>query len=461
MKTWLGMISRGTPVLMIALSVFALAAPRADGQWRQVDEVADSAIGRPFYKRVRAADPDHIMGIGFYPTMMSFVRSSTDGGRSWSTALRDSTVIPSTSGAPANFARVLLDIACPTPGLAIVGGDSGTIWRTTNWGRSWQEQQMPGPHHPIVNISMCDSLNGLAYQPRNMLLHTIDGGIHWASTPIDSSILPVGYVASKVFAITPGTWLIAATSTTGTMKFIRTADAGRTWKPVETNRLVTVQMIDPVHGWSAGYGPQLDSSNSQIRNDVVQVTTDGGNSWRTLLDTFCLPAFGLYDIAFSDMWNGIAIGGLKALRTTNGGATWSSIVDDLDFDAIGSLHGIACPAPEVAFAGTEDGHILRYDARSSGVAAPAQPTGIAALHAIPNPMCGEGIVQFDLPESSRFHIDLVDALGRKVMEIAEGTMPAGVHAVPFRYHDLPAGMYYACLRLEARTCATPVIVEKP
>ncbi|MBS1910601.1 MAG: hypothetical protein JST22_01320 [Bacteroidetes bacterium] len=458
MMTWQNMIYRSARSVAGILCALVLIVSETNGQWMQVDEVADTAIGRPFYKRMRSADPGHIMGIGFYPTMMSFVRSTTDGGSSWSTTLRDSTVISSVAGAPANFARVMLDIACPTPRLAIVVGDSGTIWRTTNWGNSWNEQQMPGPHHPIVNISMCDSLNGLAYQPRNVLLHTTDGGLHWTSSTIDASILPEGYVASRVVAIDPHTWLIAATSTSGGMEFIRTADAGTTWKLVETNRLVAVHMVDPNNGWTAGYGPQIDSSNSQLRTDVVQVTTDGGNSWRTLVDAQNLPAFGLYDIAFSDIRNGIAIGGLKALRTSNGGASWNSIVDDLDFTTIGSLHGIAFPTPEVAFAGTEDGHILRYNARISGVAGRQAEAGAISLRVIPNPLHGQGVVQFELPESSPVCIDLVDGLGRHLVTIAEGNMSAGVHTIALPDERLPGGTYYACLHVNACTYVTRMVV---
>jgi len=52
------------------------------------------------------------------------------------------------------------------------------------------------------------------------------------------------------------------------------------------------------------------------------------------------------------------------------------------------------------------------------------------LHApSPNPVRGQTVIRFDLPEAASVHIAVHDLLGREVLRVVEGERAAGYHRV--------------------------------
>lgn len=76
------------------------------------------------------------------------------------------------------------------------------------------------------------------------------------------------------------------------------------------------------------------------------------------------------------------------------------------------------------------------------------PTAAAlALHAAaPNPVAGATTLRFDLPAAGGATLDVVDALGRRVATLADGTFAAGTHAARWDARGLAPGVYVARLR---------------
>ncbi|MCB2213533.1 right-handed parallel beta-helix repeat-containing protein [bacterium] len=88
---------------------------------------------------------------------------------------------------------------------------------------------------------------------------------------------------------------------------------------------------------------------------------------------------------------------------------------------------------------------------SGWVAAPAsdatgkqavQPDEFVLHQAWPNPFNARTQIAFDLPEGSRITVQVFDVLGRQVVELQDGVMRAGQHALTFDGAGLSSGLYF-------------------
>lgn len=66
---------------------------------------------------------------------------------------------------------------------------------------------------------------------------------------------------------------------------------------------------------------------------------------------------------------------------------------------------------------------------------------IASLSVSPNPTWGQARISFELLESGRLHIDLLDISGRVVKNIKSGKLDAGPHQLDVNINDLDNGLY--------------------
>ncbi len=88
-------------------------------------------------------------------------------------------------------------------------------------------------------------------------------------------------------------------------------------------------------------------------------------------------------------------------------------------------------------------------------AAPApQAGGPLAFSLAPNPVRDGGTLRFTLPAAGRVRLVLFDVAGRRVASLADGTLPAGEHAVAWARHDdagrrVAPGVYLARLTTDA------------
>lgn len=65
----------------------------------------------------------------------------------------------------------------------------------------------------------------------------------------------------------------------------------------------------------------------------------------------------------------------------------------------------------------------------------ARPTAFALRQNRPNPFSGRTAIHFDLPVETRVRLEIFDAQGRRVRMLAEGTYPAGFHALEWDHRD--------------------------
>ena len=68
----------------------------------------------------------------------------------------------------------------------------------------------------------------------------------------------------------------------------------------------------------------------------------------------------------------------------------------------------------------------------------------------PNPAVSEAEILFNIPAAENVEITLFDLMGRKVLDIYEGTVTAGTHSVRADVNALSAGTYYCTLKAGGR-----------
>ncbi|MEM6337336.1 MAG: T9SS type A sorting domain-containing protein, partial [Bacteroidota bacterium] len=76
----------------------------------------------------------------------------------------------------------------------------------------------------------------------------------------------------------------------------------------------------------------------------------------------------------------------------------------------------------------------------------------------PNPLRSSATVQIALPEPADLNVTVYDLAGRRVRELAQGSYPAGTHALRFDASDLSAGVYLIRLVTPGRAFTRKAVV---
>lgn len=196
----------------------------------------------------------------------------------------------------------------------------GAIYKTTNQGYSWNQQNMGSDNIQIMDCHVFS----------------------------DQEVIGVGKF-----------------QTTGDGAIIKTTNGGITWVRDTTSipdRIFDVEFENLNNGWIVG------------RNGYIGKSNDGGNNW-----TSQTTGVGedLFAISFSSLTNGWAVGsdvgsGGKILHTTNGGVTWNSQTTS----SSGDLTGVYTINSDTAFIIGQSGLILftydggtNWNIQASGVTA--------------------------------------------------------------------------------------------
>ncbi|MBI5869554.1 MAG: Ig-like domain-containing protein [Actinobacteria bacterium] len=201
-------------------------------------------------------------------------------------------------------------------------GSAGTVLKTADGGATWSPQ-IPSPNTcagvtPYGNgcglkgVSFIDASNGWVVGDYGTIWHTVTGGSSWTSQSLPgsgcgggsciyASLLGVHFIDSQVGVAVGPNYAFA------------TRDGGASWQQVSgvstSHSLNAVQMVSSTTAYAVG-----DSG-------VVYLITWNGATWSAVLQAGASTQ-NLYDVYFADAQHGLAVGGGRVWRTTDG-TTWS------------------------------------------------------------------------------------------------------------------------------------------
>ncbi|MEU4575083.1 oxidoreductase [Nonomuraea sp. NPDC023979] len=286
------------------------------------------------------------------------VLRTVNGGRSWEN------VSPPGTGA-LQFRDVEAFDAHRAVVLSIGAGADSRIYRTEDGGRTWTETfRNDEPQAFYDCVAFFDRRRGLAMSDpvdgRFRILATEDGGRSWQVLPADGMppALPgeAGFAASGQCLVTAGgrdVWLAAGGAERA--RVFHSRDRGRTWTVADT----PIPAGDPARGVFAlafrdprhGLAVGGDYRPGEPSPSAGAVTRDGGRTWRTASTP--PPAYRsgvtwLPHLPFA----AVAVGPTGSDITYTGGRTWRT------FDT-GSYDTVSCTRDLSCWAAGEQGRVAR------------------------------------------------------------------------------------------------------
>ncbi len=249
---------------------------------------------------------------------------SADGGNTWQ--VQDTTL--NTLYSPCFF----------DPSNGFITGEDGKLFRTTNGGLDWIEQNLPVFRNIYSSCRVSGNLGWVSGED-GAIMHTSDGGITWTdqTSGIKEDVYGIcfvddlnGWVAGMtgIHATDDGGdewelqyqgWFNDIFFTSASMgwavgplgKIVNTTNGGLAWNIQNsgvTEYLICVYFSDSQHGWASG------------RNGTILATQDGGLNWEkqngyTMRD--------LRSIHFTNSSDGWVVGDYgTVLHTSSGGVYW-------------------------------------------------------------------------------------------------------------------------------------------
>ncbi len=315
------------------------------------------------------------------------------------------------------------------------------IYRTTNAGTSWSSvfSQTGGfidaikMYTPTTGIALGDPVGG-----KWTILRTTNGGAAWTRIATEPTAL-TGQAGLNNSMSTHDTTHIWFGTTAGTV--YRSTDAGLTWNfsPLSFNDEVDeVAFNGPLYGVAGGH-------------DAASRTTNGGATWSSIGIGGTGYVLGL-SATVNDFW---AAQGANVYRSTNLGASWSvsytgtvGTLRHLDFAiagtsirgwAVSDIGGIAAAllSPTGVDEGTEQGI----------------PTSFALDQNYPNPFNPTTTIRFALPQDAAVSLRIYNLLGQEIVSLVDESKPAGFYNAQWngRNHSgnqVATGVYF--YRIEAK-----------
>jgi photosystem II stability/assembly factor-like uncharacterized protein len=249
--------------------------------------------------------------------------SSTDGGDTWESKSK-----PEFSGL--DFRGSYFEDA----DHGWVVGDEKVLF-TSDGGANWTEQaQLVGVG--LYGVDFVDSLRGWTVGEDGTILHTTDRGINWSPQTSGTSAC----LRSVDFVDLVNGW---ATGDDGWA--IYTTNGGLIWTRKElatSTDLNNIDFVDSLHGWMVGW----DGS--------IFHTSDLGVNWISQLS----GSYHLYGVDFADVLTGWVTGLHDIIKTTNGGQSWFSQYDNLEYphllNVVGTIDGLCYPGRQFLITGHYD-----------------------------------------------------------------------------------------------------------
>jgi hypothetical protein len=226
----------------------------------------------------------------------------------------------------------------PTNGWA---SQNNLIYRTTNGGVTWTTNlNLTGTHFrsigfatPLVGFAGnlgIGSYDGGVTDP-NVLYATHDGGVTWSNVDGFSEAGMQGLCSIYVL---DSQHIYGGGRVRGPAYFIKSADGGNTWSIKSLtamgvmNGIMDIYFKDTNNGWVVGMDTNTYASG--VYHGRIAKTTDGGNTWTTVLTTpivtsyFWKMAWPSTNVCYLSLQQNGSYSNVVYYETVDGGNTWVS-----------------------------------------------------------------------------------------------------------------------------------------
>jgi photosystem II stability/assembly factor-like uncharacterized protein len=357
---------------------------------------------------------------------------TTDGGIVWNAAVQPYH--------PLNFYDLGFSDSLNGWATGTLSGSDGIIWRSTDGGKSWNEQWSE-ENRSLLSVSVVSkdegfisgsTLHGLP--DTSKIYQTLNGGQGWTESVVSESLA----VFSKVFFLDSLHGWMLGSARSGVPLVLRTVNGGAHWD-IYTVQLSfqTLLFLDSLNG--------LTTAGS-----AFYATSDGGVHWnQTGTVQAESTSVQVYALRFLNRMDGWAFGGTTyrgilsegIAHTTDGGTIWSIQSVGLSANQGEAISGTMF-SDQLGFAICVDGSVLRYSGTTGvPVRAIALPSAFRLEQNYPNPFNPTTTIQYQLPNESFVHLVVFNILGEEVRTLVNETEQAGYRTVSFDGSSLPTGMY--------------------
>ena len=382
-------------------------------------------------RAVAYSSPETAVAVGDTGTILR----STDGGKTWGTV---------TSPAVDDLHGVAFHGQ-----TGIIVGFSGAVLRSTNGGADWVKLTRPTTKF-LFAVGMSQEAT-VAVGEEGTLLHSTDDGASW--TPSTAGVANV-FMSVALWADT-----VIAGAYAGAIA--NSLSGGSTWG--------AQVMGSPPNNAPAFYGVSFATSRIAIMAGALPGPSGGALILRTDNMGFTWirqnnpPVSTLRSVVFLGPNAGYIVGdGGAILASADTGDTWT----EQQSGVTSALNGVAFSDSEHGLAVGDSGVILQ--AAPAGVTAVGGTPGRAQLPGddyrisqnYPNPFNPSTRIQFHVPESTEVTLNVFDVTGKLVSTLVSGLQQPGSHEVTFDASSLASGSYFYRMMAAGRVATGRMLLLK-
>jgi photosystem II stability/assembly factor-like uncharacterized protein len=248
----------------------------------------------------------------------------------------------------------------PISGFGVAAGFGGTIFRTLDFGVTWQSVGYPAISEGVYfySVKVVDSQTAYAgaqdfdFSHTKSLYKTTDGGQTW------TMILPTGLRFIDIDFVDPQHGMMLNLG----KNVYRTSDGGQTWQtgtlPLDVTSNIALDMVSQNVAYECGW------------DGFIAKTTNGGATWSLLpTGTSTAKFMDIQAVSEAEVWALAQDNNANYLwHSVNGGQSWTQELIPNPGASTFSLSQLAISPTGQLYAGGYDGYLMRRGAPASVVA---------------------------------------------------------------------------------------------
>lgn len=407
-----------------------------------------------FIKGLDCFDSDNCIlikqyGFGFSDTLYK----TTNGGIDWTPIRNQQNLITQRP--------VYRGVAYPSPDVMIACGDSGHLIRTINGGETWESKQIVPKERRLNKIVMPTPQHGIIWVSHvfpQYIIATSDSGKTWDSIKAPEPPGLPKWGMADVACPSPNIFF-CLTSWKDVTVLARSDNGGQSWTymPLSPIRHELIYFSSKDSGWMISIPDRADKKGAR---DVLSRTTDGGVTWKAVIDseTSIGARFGLSDLSFADSLHGLVVGTEKVFRTSDGGKTWKQEL--IDYSGLLDFLRVSYKPNSNGIIVSSQGRVLRYIGKSTDVE--YSQTSNIPFYLAPNtvPAGVVPVVSYQLPQPATISISLVTVAGEEKVLQPLAEQDAGLHQFQLPTDGLPSGLHFIRITNNQQSRVLPFLVTR-